>query len=533
MINRLCFNIIGRNNRHFINPTPFNYIQRGKCNFTTSTNNSNGTSLKGCETSLLQTHHSVLNLSLDQLIDMHKNKQLADLSHVPTLDPQDVFINSELRLGEIEVYGFDYDYTLANYSDQVQHVIYELAVAYLVDELKYPAQVKEMKFDPNFAIRGLHYDINNGFLMKLDYLNNIQAGSIYHGRNQLTKEQVTQVYGSMQLKKNYCDQYLKAMCDIFCLPEACLVSDVIEFFTKANYAFEPRIIYEDINKAVSKVHLSGSLHNTIIEDFPLYLKKHPLLGEFLLKLKAHGKKLFLLTNNSFYYANHGMKYLLNDQISKGYGDWTELFDVIITQCEKPNFFAKGRPFRCFDPINNRFDWNEVTDFVKGKVYVGGSLQQFTKVSKWRGRNVMYFGDHLYADLVEPSQREGWRVGVIIKELETEVEIQNSPKYRENLSSLLEIEDIIKRCQFFDGDKKTQFLEELKTERYAKRLALKEPFNQNFGSLFRTHSTGTMFAYSLQRHTDIYTSKIENLITYPLNYSFYPSRSYLPHEFKLN
>ncbi|EFA82296.1 5'-nucleotidase [Heterostelium album PN500] len=481
-----------------------------------------------------QTHHSVLNLSLDQLINMYNNRHFIDLSYVPTLDPQDVFINSELKLSEIQVFGFDYDYTLANYSDQVQHLIYELSINYLVDELKYPTALKDLKYDASFAIRGLHYDMKTGLLMKLDFLNNIQAGAVYYGRRSLSKEDTISVYGSMQLRKQYCENNLKTMSDIFCLPEACLISDITQFLNDNNFSFEPRIIYDDITKAVSKVHLSGSLHNRIINDFPLYLNKHPLLGDFLLKLKSANKKLFLLTNNSFFFANRGMQYLLNDQLGGKYHDWTELFDVIITQCDKPTFFGRGRQFRSFD-INSdeRYDWSNITEFKPGKVYVGGSLNQFTSISKWKGRSVMYFGDHLFSDLVEPSTREGWRTGVIIKELETEVEIQNSPKYRENLAQLLQIEDTMRKCQFFSGREKDVFLEALKTERYSKRLALKEPFNPNFGSLFRTHTNATMFAYSLHRHADIYTSKIENLISYPLDYVFYPSRNYLPHEFKLN
>ncbi|EGC28492.1 hypothetical protein DICPUDRAFT_160087 [Dictyostelium purpureum] len=487
---------------------------------------------EGKQSEYSQTHHSVLNMTLDQLIEMYKNRKVVDLSHVPTLDPQDVFVNGELKLAEVDVFGFDYDYTLANYSDQVQHLIYDLATSYLVDEQNYPAELKNLKYD-SFAIRGLHFDMNHGLLMKLDFLNNIQPGAIYHGRKSLTKEQVIEKYGSMQLKKYYCENFLKPMSDIFCLPEACLISNTIQYLTEHNLSFEPRIIYEDVTKAVGKVHLGGGLHDQIIENLPLYLNKHPLLGDFLLKLKKAGKKLFLLTNNSYYYANHGMKYLLNDQLGDEYTDWTDLFDVIITQCDKPSFFGKGRPFRLFDPSSQRLDWREVSEFTPKKVYVGGSLKKFTEISKWRGRSVMYFGDHLFSDLVEPSLREGWKTVSIIKELETEVAIQNSPKYREQLADLLQLEDVIRRCQFFKGEKKDLFLEKLKQERYQKRIALKEPFNPNFGSIFRTHSNPTSFALSIQRYGDLYTSKIENFTSYPLNYVFYPSRNYLPHEFKLN
>jgi len=37
-----------------------------------------------------------------------------------------VFSNNELSLADVEVYGFDYDYTLAGYSDSLQDTIFEM-----------------------------------------------------------------------------------------------------------------------------------------------------------------------------------------------------------------------------------------------------------------------------------------------------------------------------------------------------------------------------------------------------------------------
>ena len=44
---------------------------------------------------------------------------------------------------------------------------------------QYPSMMKGMNYDPNFAIRGLHCDIKNGLLMKIDTYNHIQPGSVY------------------------------------------------------------------------------------------------------------------------------------------------------------------------------------------------------------------------------------------------------------------------------------------------------------------------------------------------------------------
>ena len=44
----------------------------------------------------------------------------------PDVDANGVFATTELDLKEVDVYGFDYDYTLAHYKESVDHLIYNL-----------------------------------------------------------------------------------------------------------------------------------------------------------------------------------------------------------------------------------------------------------------------------------------------------------------------------------------------------------------------------------------------------------------------
>jgi len=46
-------------------------------------------------------------------------------------------VNKNLRLDKIQVYGFDYDYTLAHYNANLQSLIYDLAKEHLVNEVGY------------------------------------------------------------------------------------------------------------------------------------------------------------------------------------------------------------------------------------------------------------------------------------------------------------------------------------------------------------------------------------------------------------
>lgn len=44
-------------------------------------------------------------------------------------------MNKNLRLDTVQVYGFDYDYTLAHYSPDLQTLIYDLAKEHMVHEV--------------------------------------------------------------------------------------------------------------------------------------------------------------------------------------------------------------------------------------------------------------------------------------------------------------------------------------------------------------------------------------------------------------
>ena len=54
----------------------------------------------------------------------------------PDVNTKSVFANAELNLAEIDVYGFDYDYTLATYRSTVEEFIYHEAKKALVHKFK-------------------------------------------------------------------------------------------------------------------------------------------------------------------------------------------------------------------------------------------------------------------------------------------------------------------------------------------------------------------------------------------------------------
>ena len=60
------------------------------------------------------------------------------------------------------------------YKKSLHDLIYPLARDDLVEKYGFPEQIKNLSYIPDFAIRGLHFDIEHGLLMKLDSFHQIQ-----------------------------------------------------------------------------------------------------------------------------------------------------------------------------------------------------------------------------------------------------------------------------------------------------------------------------------------------------------------------
>lgn len=52
------------------------------------------------------------------------------------LNPATIYANNEVNLAEVDIYGFDYDYTLALYSNALNTMIYNAAKGFLIEHFK-------------------------------------------------------------------------------------------------------------------------------------------------------------------------------------------------------------------------------------------------------------------------------------------------------------------------------------------------------------------------------------------------------------
>ncbi|KAL6739056.1 hypothetical protein Aduo_012545 [Ancylostoma duodenale] len=212
-------------------------------------------------------------------------------------------------------------------------------------------------------------------------------------------------------------------------------------------------------------------------------------------------------------------------------DWRKYFKYIVVSAKKPAFFHGREPFRLYDPELDMVRFVKVDRLEEGQIYCGGNIDDLSHRAGFKGKGVLYFGDHIYTDLADPILRLGWRTAAIVPELAREIRIQNDDVYRKGIQWLEIITAIIETYQSGaqEDPESARIIAEWRDERTRLRDGVKSLFNPRFGSLFRTFHNMTHFSRRLNRLADVYTSRVPNMLKYDLNHCFFPRRNALPHE----
>ena len=468
------------------------------------------------------------------LLTTHADRLLAPTGMPNCMPPEKhVFCNRELRLDRVDVIGFDYDYTLASYTTALQEFIYEKARDYLLERLRYPPELSSRRYDPEFPIRGLVFDRKHGVLCKLSYSNALSPDTAYLGRRRLDEAELRRLYGeSLHVPIGHVENHMLVLNDLFSLAEACLLADVVQLAVESNVPFDAGALAADVSKAIGYVHISGTMHDTVASRPEDFLHPSPSLGGLLADSRAAGKKLFLLTNSAFPFVDAGMRFLVG-------AEWRQLFDVVVTSAQKPGFYSGDRPFRVYSskstPASQDFiGWRHagLHDLKDGRVLIGGSLAELERLTGWAGQQVLYVGDHLYADLREPRREAGWATAAIVRELERELEVTRTPAYRALHARNVLVDRLLQRVQLLQlpADEVTAVLDALELERARIRSTVPTLFNAHFGAVFRHRSDSTAYAFALKKHVDLYAARLEDLLALDSSYRFYPTRcKILPHD----
>lgn len=461
-----------------------------------------------------------------------------------------VYCNRTLNMRAIQAVGFDMDYTLVHY-----HVHEWEARAYahvqrrLLDR-GYP--VAELQFDPTLFARGLILDLELGNIVKANRFGYITRAA--HGTPLLPHEAQRQAYS--QVWVDLAAPRWVFLNTLFSLSEACIYAQLVELYDRGSLPEELGYagVYELVRDAMNAAHLEGELKAEIIADPQRFVDLDPDLPRTLLDLKRAGKRLFLATNSEWQYTQPMMSYVF-DRFLPG-GDWRELFELVIVQARKPGFFDGSVVFEevvdatgKVRPCRGRLQ--------AGKVYRAGNARLLQEQLGLSGEHILYVGDHVYADVHVSSRIHRWRTALVLRELEAEIaqeqafaaqeaELLATMRHKERLEqeqsilrlALLRLEHdeplppsvtagaaaIHERLRELRQEVESLDLRIVPLARHAGELG-----NLRWGTLMRAGNDKSRLARQIERHADVYTSRVANFLQLtPFGY-LRAARGSLPHD----
>jgi len=442
-------------------------------------------------------------------------------------DNEKIFVNRNLNLSKITCYGFDMDYTLCEYvSPKFDELAFTLAKQFIVDNLGYPAEILDIEYNHQFPVRGLWFDRNTGNLLKVD-----QFGKILdccHGFRVLKSEEIKAQYpGKIQRKD---DKRIFVMNTVFNLAETFLVAALIDLFeskedtecTSTGWVRDEQVVpfaqvFKDVRSAIDDMHVASCLlKKTCLANLPEYVIKDSRLPVMLQRIRDSGRKTFLLTNSDWWYTSRIMNFLLGSEDGQDQDHWISYFDLVVVDACKPRFFSTGTPLQRVDiststllPLSSNPDGLEV--------YSGGDHSTISSLLGATGPDIIYAGDHLYADVIKCRKMCEWRTLLIVPELTEELQV--SQRNSGILSHLSKLETLLAE---------NAEIIELKMRLWEAMNEINQDLG-GVGSLFRSGSRLSYFGSQVLIWADIYTSSVNNLVGYGLDRKFVMHTVKLPHE----
>ena len=181
---------------------------------------------------------------------------------------------------------------------------------------------------------------------------------------------------------------------------------------------------------------------------------------------------------------------------------------------------------------------------KGKVFQGGNFQHLHAMLEIEaGEEILYVGDHLYADVLRSKRTLGWRSAFVVPELQEEMltfeeqlpllrQITELRKLREEMSILA---DNIRRKEELTEEKE-RLLREMEEDDAAIKDVLGDmaerwhgAFHPIWGALFLAGYQDSRFGFFVQNYACLYTARATNLGLASTARSFRTSSEMLPHD----
>ena len=465
-----------------------------------------------------------------------------------------IFCNRTLNMRSIRAIGFDMDYTLVHYD---VHAWEARAYAHVQRRLQDRGlPVGDLRFEPDLFARGLILDVQLGNVVKCNRFGYVTQAA--HGTRRLPHDDQRRSYS--QVWVDLSEPRWVFLNTLFSLSESCLFGQLVDRFDEGRLpgVTDYRGVHALVQATMDAAHLEGELKAEIIGAPERFVDLDPQLVQTLVDLKQAGKKLFLATNSEWHYTRAMMGYAFDPWLGAVTGDaldWRRLFDLVIVQAKKPAFFEQQRPF--VEVIDDATTVPVDGALQPGRIYKGGNAEAVQQHFGCDGSEILYVGDHVYADVHVSSQIRRWRTALVLRELEQEVRAE-----RAFAAHQVELESLMQRKERLDREQAVLRLalqrrehggsppaglelghgamqERLRTLR-GELDALDQrivPLVKESGQLghptwglsMRAGNDKSRLARQIERHADVYTSRVSNfLYLTPFGY-LRAARGSLPHD----
>lgn len=475
-----------------------------------------------------------------------------------------IYCNRNLRLDQVDVVGFDMDYTLAIYNQpEMDRLSIEATTKKLV-ERGYPQSLLTMPYRTDFAIRGLLIDKKLGNVLKMDRYRYVKKA--YHGMRELTLEERRVAYHQHRIRPG--TSRFHWVDTLYALSEVSVFAAVVDELEKEGVAVDYDKLFSDVRMCIDLSHQDGSILDVVMADLPRFLRRDPDLGNTLHKLRSAGKKLFVLTNSRAAYTDKMMTFLVGDALHE-YPSWKNYFDIIITAAGKPRFFSESNPF--VEVLADGTPKAEpASSFEPGHIYAGGNIVDFDRMLNVPADRVLYVGDHIYGDVLRAKKETAWRTVMVIQEMREELgalttceeeiarldalgrardtlydELRSRQRRFKELDKLLNGAAPLAAADRNEGSissiEAARQREKKSIERVRTRLKAVESeyneledridkaFHPFWGSIFKAGPEVTIFGDQVEQYACLYTERVSNLLVYSPMHYFRSPRDRMPHE----
>jgi len=460
-----------------------------------------------------------------------------------------VYANRTLNMRAIKAIGCDMDYTLIHYRHELwerrayEHVLRSMA------EDGWP--VSDLTFDPEFATRGLILDLELGNLVKASRFGYVTRAC--HGTQMLTHEAQRAAYARVLIDLS--EPRWVFLNTLFSLSEACLYAQLVdrmdagEVKSVRNY----RQLYDVVRTSVNTAHMEGALKAEIIRDPERFVVRDEELPLTLLDWQHAGKAVVLITNSEWLYTRAMMSYAFDPHLPKS-KTWRDMFELVVVDARKPSFFTDAYPL--LELVDEQGLLRPCTGKLRrAGVYYGGNARLVEDFLGLSGEEILYIGDHVYADVHVTKDVLRWRTALVVRELEQEIEAAErfapdqarlealmrqktelEQRYSRLRLSLQRIEAGYAPAEQPDpGTARAQLsavraeLEQLDVAVAELARRASELGNRRWGPLLRAGNDKSRMARQLERYADIYTSRVSNLASYTPYAYLRPPTGHLPHD----